>query len=93
MPAQTVGRMKVASPVPGLLAATGPFLDDPAVPFTNNQAERDLRMVKLKQKISGGFKTHESARNFATIRGFLSSARKQDINILAAIQNPYLLAV
>lgn len=69
------------------------FLTDPNVPFTNNQAERDLRMVKLRQKISGGYRTHESAQNFAIIRGFLSSAKKQGINLLNALLNPHLLPI
>jgi len=69
------------------------FLYDPAVPFTNNRAEQDLRMVKLKQKISGGFRTFQGAQTFATIRGFISSARKQNLNILAALQNPALLVI
>lgn len=69
------------------------FLYDPAVPFTNNQAEQDLRMVKLRQKISGGFRTFQGAQTFATIRSFISSARKQNLNIIAALQNHSLLAV
>ena len=66
-------------------------LTDPAVPFTNNQAEQDLRMMKVKQKISGGFRTLTGARMFATIRSLLSTARKRGINILQAIINPSLL--
>ena len=62
-------------------------LIDPAVPFTNNQAEQDLRMMKVKQKISGGFRTLSGARIFATIRSVLSTARKRGINILQAILN------
>lgn len=61
------------------------FLRTPGVPFTNNQAEQDVRMMKVKQKISGGFKTIDGANNFATIRGFISTMRKQNKNILNAI--------
>ena len=69
------------------------FLRDPAVPFTNNQAERDVRMMKLRMKISGGFRSAEGAADFATIRGFLSTARKQGWNILQALtQDPADLA-
>lgn len=63
------------------------FLHDPAVPFTNNDAERDLRMAKCKQKISGGFRSVQGAEQFARIRGFISTARKQGWNILQAIQS------
>ncbi len=62
------------------------FLYDPLVPFTNNQAEQDLRMMKCKQKISGGFRSIEGAREFARIRGFISTMRKQQQNIFDAIQ-------
>ena len=61
------------------------FLTTPGVPFTNNQAEQDVRMMKVKQKISGGFRTTEGAHNFATIRGFISTMRKQNKNILNEI--------
>lgn len=62
------------------------FLTDSRVAFTNNQAERDLRMMKCKQKISGGFRTQHSAVFFARIRGFISTARKQGWNIFNSIQ-------
>jgi transposase len=62
------------------------FLHDPAVPFTNNDAERDLRMMKCKQKISGGFRTTQGAEQFARIRGFISTIRKQGLSIISAIQ-------
>ena len=58
------------------------FLTDPGVPFTNNLAEQDGRMMKLRQKISGGFRSHDGARDFAIIRSVLSTARKQGWNML-----------
>src|ERR1019366_5073585 len=61
------------------------FLHDPAVPFTNNQAERDGRMMKVKQKISGGFRCHASAADFAVIRSFISTAKKQGWDIIQAL--------
>jgi transposase len=61
------------------------FLYDPAVPFTNNQAERDARMMKLRQKISGGFRTVEGAEDFAKIRSFISTAKKQGWRVIDAL--------
>jgi len=62
------------------------FATNPSVPFTNNQAEQDIRMMKVKQRISGGFRTTAGADIFCTIRGFLSTQRKQQQNLFQAIQ-------
>ncbi|HME83553.1 MAG TPA: IS66 family transposase [Roseiarcus sp.] len=61
------------------------FLHDPTVPFTNNEAERDGRMMKLRQKISGGFRSLEGAAQFATIRSFISTGKKQGWKIIDAL--------
>jgi transposase len=61
------------------------FLVDPLVPFTNNLAERDGRMMKLRQKISGGFRSDVGAKDFAVIRSLLSTARKQGWNLLQTL--------
>ncbi len=69
------------------------FLHDPAVPFSNNQAERDGRMMKLRQKISGGFRSLQGAIDFALIRSFISTAKKQGWNIIDALsRDPSLMA-
>ena len=63
------------------------FLANPLVPFTNNLAERDGRMMKLRQKISGGFRSEQGAEDFAVIRSLLSTARKQGWDLLDTLQN------
>jgi len=62
-------------------AETLRFLYDSEVPFTNNLAERDIRLVKLKQKVSGGFRTHIGAEIFVAIRSLVSTVQKQGKSI------------
>ena len=62
------------------------FARDPDVPFTNNQVERDIRMVKLKVKVNGGFRTQQGAEIFARIAGFCSTVRKQGLHTFAELK-------
>ena len=62
------------------------FAKDPNVPFTNNRAERDLRMSKVKQKVSGCFRKAEYAEAYCRISSYLQTMANQGVNPLVAIQ-------
>ena len=63
------------------------FMSDFRVPFDNNLAERDVRMIKIKQKISGAFRTPNGAHTFCHIRSYISTVRKHHLNVIQAIHN------
>lgn len=95
------GRPKKTKPA-NLLARLDTYADDVLrfatnfnVPFDNNEAERQIRMVKVQQKISGGFRTQSGATAWLAVRSYLATAIKNGINPLAALQrlttaNPWM---
>jgi transposase len=65
------------------------FLDDLAIPFDNKQAERDLRGLKVQQKVSGCFRSDAGADAFASLRSYLATLRKQGQVLFAALETVF----
>jgi transposase len=66
------------------------FARDFTIPFSNNLAEQAIRMMKVKQKISGCFRSEQGTKNFAVIRSYISTMQKQGKAILDALEYPIM---
>jgi transposase len=100
-PPETGGRGKILALIDRMRGFTREiwrFAHDLTVPFDNNQAERDIRMIKTQQKISGGWRTALGAQHWLTVRSYISTTRKNGIHVLTALQdaitgNPWMPAL
>ena len=88
-PKQTPAR-NLLNRLRGYRAETLAFLTDFSVPFDNNRAERDVRMMKVQQKISGGFRAASGAKAFCRVRGYLVSAQNRSHPLLEALRQVFL---
>ena len=65
------------------------FMHDFDVPFTNNSSEGDIRMCKVKSKVSGSFRSTKGSSTFCKIRSYISTAKKNTINVMDALSNAF----
>ena len=76
-----------SGPGVALQTGNGAFHNDLTVPFTNNEAERDLRMTKVREKVSANFRTEEGTENFCILRTVIETARKQGWDIMQTLMS------